>query len=141
LTRRGRAEHPALQIAIVAFVLALGFRYGREPGARIDFEDAHVLHDGGHVDPKPGTMNRAAYRGGWVIEEGHSLTFRARAGTYDLQAITGLGATIELGGHAYGIEPSLAHRTLRVTIPETGSTTLRCVSGAVNLDRMELRHE
>ena len=68
-------------------------------------------------------------------------TFGARAGTHDLQAITGLGATIELGGHAYRIEPSATHRTIRVSIPASGSTTLRCVSGAVNLDRMELRHE
>jgi hypothetical protein len=142
LARRADEGSPvALQIAILALVLALGFLEGRKPGTRIDFEDAHVLHDGGHVDPPPGTMNRGVYRGGWVIGEGQSLTFRARPGTHDLRAITGLGATIELGGHAYRIEPSLAHRTIRVTIPASASTTLRCVSGAVNLDRMELRHE
>jgi len=46
-------------------------------------------------------------------------------------------ATIELGGHAYGIAPSITHRTIRLTIPDDGPVTLRVVSGAVNLDRME----
>jgi len=139
LTRRGRTEHVPLQISIVALVVAAAFHAGRQPGRRIDFEDAHVRKSGGHVEPKSGTVNRASHRGGWVIAEGESLTFGARAGSYDLSAITGLGATIELGGHAYRVEPSLVHRTLRVTLPESGDTTLRCVSGAVNLDRMVLR--
>ncbi|HEV7768293.1 MAG TPA: hypothetical protein VGQ76_25060, partial [Thermoanaerobaculia bacterium] len=131
----------AIQIAIVALVLAVGFRYGREPGSVIHFEDAHVSRDGGHLEPPPGTVNRGMLPGGWVLQEGQSLTFLARAGTHDLHAITGLGATIELGGHAYRIEPSLTHRTIRVTIPTDGPITLRCVGGAVNLDRMELRDE
>jgi len=136
LSRR-RMESPALVIAIFALLLSAGFQFGRQPGTRVDFEDAHVTHDGGHVEPRAGTANRSAYRGGWVLEEGQSLTFLARSGTHHLYAITGLGATIELGGHAYRIEPSRAHRTILVTIPENGPVTLRCLSGAVNLDRME----
>jgi hypothetical protein len=128
----------SVTIAIVALAIAAGFHFGRQPGTRIDFEDAHVTRDGGHLEPPPGTANRAAYRGGWVLQQGQSLTFLARGGTHHLQAITGLGATIELGGHAYRIDPSLAHRVLRVTIPQDGPVTLRCISGAVNLDRMEL---
>jgi hypothetical protein len=137
LSRR-RMESPALAIALFALVLSAGFRLGRQPGTRVDFEDAHVTHDGGHLEPRAGTPNRSAYRGGWVLEEGQSLTFLARPGTHYLYAITGLGATIELGGRAYRIDASLAHRTIRVTIPEDGPVTLRCLSGAVNLDRMEL---
>ncbi len=128
----------ALPIALFALLLGAGFHFGRQPGTRVHFEDAHVTHDGGHLDPKPGTPNRSAYRGGWILEQGQSLTFLARAGTHHLQAITGLGATIELGGHAYRIDPSVRHRTILVTIPEDGPVTLRCLSGAVNLDRMEL---
>ncbi|MDP9193653.1 MAG: hypothetical protein M3P06_18315 [Acidobacteriota bacterium] len=134
-----RDEIKALPIALVALLLSAGFHFGRLPGTRVDFEDAHVTRDGGHLEPPTGTPNRTAYRAGWVLQEGQSLTFLARAGTHHLHAITGLGATIELGGHAYRVEPSLAHRTLRVTIAEDGPVTLRCVSGAVNLDRMELR--
>jgi hypothetical protein len=136
--RGSRAESPSLQIAVCALVLAAGFHYGREPGTRIDFEDAHVARDGGHLEPPTGTPNRSALPGGWVVEAGQSLTFLARAGTHDLHAITGLGATIELGGHAYRIDPSPTYRVIRVTIPEDGPVTLRCVSGAVNLDRIEL---
>ncbi len=131
-------QDTSITIAIAALAIAAGFHFGRQPGSRVNFEDAHVTRDGGHLEPKAGTPNRAAYRGGWVLQEGQSLTFLARAGTHHLQAITGLGATIEVGGHAYRIEPSLAHRTIRVTIPEDGPVTLRCISGAVNLDRMEL---
>lgn len=134
-----RIEFPALQIAFFALAIGAGFHFGRQPGTRIDFEDAHVIRDGGHLEPRIGTANRGAHRGGWILEEGQSLTFLARHGTHDLQAITGLGATIELGGHAYRIEPSVAYRTIRVTIPEDGPTTLRCVSGAINLDRMHLK--
>jgi hypothetical protein len=134
-----RTESTALQIAFVALVLAFGFRLGREPGARVEFEDTHVLHDGGHVEPPMETINRSVHRGGWLLHDGESLTFLARAGTHHLYAITGRGATIELGGHAYRVEPSLTHRTIRVTIPNDGRVTLRCLSGAVNLDRMDLQ--
>ena len=134
-----RAESPSFQIAAFALVIAIGFRFGRLPGARVEFEDAHVTRDGGHLEPPTGTANRTAHRAGWVLEGGQSLTFLARAGTHHLHAITGLGAIIEIGGHAYRIEPSLAHRIIRVTIPADGPVTLRCVSGAVNLDRMELQ--
>jgi hypothetical protein len=128
----------ALQISIAAFAIAGAFHAGRQPATRVHFEDAHVTRDGGHLEPRTGTMNRAAYRGGWVLETGQSATFLARAGSWDLHVITGRDATIEIGGHAYGIAPSVTHRTIRVTIPEDGPVTLRCVSGAVNLDRMEL---
>jgi hypothetical protein len=136
LSRR-RMESPALAIALFALLLGAGFHFGRQPANRVDFEDAHVTHDGGHLEPRAGTPNRSAYRGGWVLEEGQSLTCLARPGTHYLYAITGLGATIELGGHAYRIDPSLTHRTIRVTIPEDGPVTLRCLSGAVNLDRLQ----
>jgi hypothetical protein len=124
-------------LAICALLLGLGFRTGLQPADRVEFEDAHVTRDGGHLEPRTGTAERARYRGGWVIEAGQSLTFLARSGTHHLHAITGLGATIEIGGHAYRIEPSVAHRVVRVTIAEEGPLTLRCLSGAVNVDRME----
>lgn len=134
-----RGAGAELQIAVVALAIAAAFHLGRQPGARIDFEDAHVTRDGGHLEPRIGTINRSAYRGGWVLEAGQSATFLARTGTHDLHVITGLGATIDLAGKTYRVEPSVAHRTIRVTIPEDGPVTLRCVSGAINLDRMELR--
>ena len=89
--------------------------------------------------PRLGTPNRAAYPVGWLFEPGNAVTFLARAGTHDLHFITGVGATIELAGRTYRIEPAAPYRSIRVIVPETGPATLRCVSGALNLDRMELR--
>jgi hypothetical protein len=139
LSGKAAAAAAALQIAVFSLAIAIAFHYGREPGGRVEFEDAHVARDGGHVEPKPYTINRAFYRGGWVLEAGQSATFLARSGTHHLQAITGLGALIEIAGHTYRVEPSLAHRTIRVTIAQDGPVTLRVVSGAVNLDRMDLQ--
>jgi hypothetical protein len=135
--RRASRRDAGVPVAICALLLGLGFRAGLQPSDRVEFEDAHVTRDGGHLEPRTGTAERARYRGGWVIEAGQSLTFLARSGTHHLHAITGLGATIELGGHAYRIEPSVAHRVVRVTIAEEGPVTLRCLSGAVNVDRMD----
>jgi hypothetical protein len=79
---------------------------------------------------------RTAERGGWVLQQGDSVSFLARAGEWRLDAITGLGATLELAGRAYVVEPSNDYRSISVVIPRTGRVTLRCLSGAINLDRM-----
>jgi hypothetical protein len=126
-----------LTVPLVSLVLAAGFAYGKQPGAHVEFEDTHVLHDGGRLYPDPFVMARFAYRGGWVLETGHSLSFLARRGTYTLHFITGLGATIELEGRAYTVQPHEAYQTVKVIVPNDGRVTLRCVSGAINVDRME----
>ena len=133
----GRESGAGVQVALVALAIAAGFHVGRQPGSRVDFEDAHVSRDGGSLVPRLGTPNRSSYPVGWLFEPGNAATFLARAGTHDLHFITGVGATIELAGRSYRMEPREAYRTIQVTVPETGPVTLRCVSGAVNLDYME----
>ncbi|MFL6246929.1 MAG: hypothetical protein ACJ74H_12940 [Thermoanaerobaculia bacterium] len=135
----GRGSGVGWPVALTALLIAAGFHAGREPGSRVEFEDAHVSRDGGRLVPRLGTPNRSAYRGGWLLEPGNAATFLARAGTHDLHFITGVGATIELAGRTYRIEPRDAYRSIAVMVPETGPVTLRCVSGAINVDRMELR--
>lgn len=125
-----------LAIPLVSLAIAGGFVYARQPASRVEFEDAHVAHDSGVLYPELYQVLRVAYRGGWVLEGGQSISFLARAGTWRLEAITGLGATFELAGRAYHLQPDERYQTLRVTIPESGRVTLRCLSGAVNLDRM-----
>lgn len=127
-----------LAIPLATLALAAGFAHAKQPATRVEFEDAHVIHEGGDLHPPYYTMMRFAHRGGWVVHEGNALTFLARKGEWTLQAITGLGATIELAGHAYHIAPGETYRAIRVTIPEDGRVTLRCLSGSVNLDRMDL---
>jgi hypothetical protein len=129
-----------LTIPLFGLALAAGFAHGKQPGSRIEFEDTHVLRDGGKQYPHdPYEMNRFAFRGGWVLEAGDSLSFLAQRGTYTLHFITGLGAVIELEGRAYQVEPHLEYQTVKVVVPHDGRVTLRCVSGAINVDFMERR--
>lgn len=130
-----------LAIPLFSIALAFGFAYGRRPGTTIELEDRHVKHEGGRLYPDPFTFMRTEYRGGWVLDAGHSATFLAQKGTYDLDFITGLGATIELGGHALEVRPDVRYQKVRVTIPESGPATLRCLRGAINVDRLERVHE
>lgn len=130
-----------LAIPIFAIALAAGFTYGRRPGSVVEFEDTHVVHEGGKLYPDRYTIMRTEYRGGWVLEAGNAATFLARKGTYALQFITGLGATIEIGGQAVHVEPNVRYQTVLVRVPESGRVTLRCLSGAINADRMERVHE
>ena len=142
----GFAAHPSplpggergLVIALVVLAIAAGFHIGRQPGSRIEFEDAHVFRDGGRLVPRLGTPNRPAHRPGWLLEPGNAMTFLARAGEHELHFITGVGATLDLAGSTYRIAAEAPYRSMRVTIPESGPVTLRCTSGAINLDRMEL---
>ena len=125
--------------ALAALALAGAFHVARQPGRVVHFEDAHVVHDGGKLYPDVYTLMRATYRGGWVLEANQSASFLAREGTHTLHFITGLGATFELAGHAYSVRPDERYQTLTVTIPQSGPTTLRVLSGAINVDRMDAR--
>jgi hypothetical protein len=131
-------KHSPLGIAVAALLMALAFNAARKPAPTIHFEDAHVLHEGGKLYPDEYTLMRATYRGGRVLEAGDSSSFLARQGTHTLHFITGLGATFELAGHAYSVPAGERYQSILVTIPRAGRVTLRCLSGAVNLDRMEL---
>ena len=128
-----------LEIPAIALAIALGFLMGRRPANVIELEDTHVRHESGRIYPDPYTLMRATYRQGWVLDAGHELSFLAREGTYTLDFITGLGATFELAGRAYTVGPDVRYQTAQVTIPKSGRVTLRCLTGGINLDRMERR--
>src|SRR6185295_18341834 len=116
-----------LVVVLCALLLGVGFRFGLQPASHVEFEDAHVIHSNeAGLHPPLYTVSRFAYRGGWILHEGDSLSFLAREGSWKLEAITGLGATIELGGNAYEIAPTKDYQTLRVTIPDE-RVTLRCL--------------
>ncbi|MGZ5446185.1 MAG: hypothetical protein ACXW5U_31020 [Thermoanaerobaculia bacterium] len=136
---RLRFLNAGLVYAIAALALAFAFHVARQPGTTVHFEDAHVLHDGGRLYPDVYTLMRATYRGGWVLEANQSASFLAREGTHTLHFITGLGATFELAGNAYSVKPDARYQAVTVTIPKSGRTTLRVLSGALNVDRMEAR--
>lgn len=125
-----------LEIPLIALAIAAAIHCARQPGSIIQFEDAHVQHQGGMVYPDVYTMMRATYRGGWVLNAGDSLSFRARAGRHTLDYITGLGATFELAGCTYTVPASDRYGTAQITIPKSGRVTMRVLRGAINVDRM-----
>ena len=136
---RGRRFPAPLAIAVVTLLLAAGFVAGQKPGGRVEFEDAHVIHRGGELFPHQYTVARFAYRAGWIIHEGESLSFLAQRGPADIEYTTGLTTAIHLDGRTYPLEPGPGYRTLRVHIEKDGRVELLCLYGGVNLDRLQSR--
>ena len=126
-----------LTIPLVSLAMATGFLFARQPGVRVELEDAHVVRQGGALYPPVYTIMRTQYRGGWVLNGGESLSFLARDGEHTLHYISGPGALIEFAGRAHQLPPGDRYATVRVRVPESGRVVLRCISGAVNLDRMD----
>jgi hypothetical protein len=131
-----RIPTPAI-VTAATLVLAFAIAEGRRPGRVIEFEDAHVQHDGGELHPPFYTSMRYIYRPGWLLHEGESLSFLAREGRHVLWYSAGTRVMIEIDEHAFPLPPTGAvHQDQPVTVPRTGRVTLRCVSGTINLDRM-----
>jgi hypothetical protein len=126
-----------LAIPIAALLLSLALVAGQKAGNRVEFEDAHVVHDGGELFPELYRVFRVAYRGGWLVHPGDSMSFLAREGKWTLHAVTGLGATIQVGGRAYEIRAAEGYQQIPIVVSKGGRVRLECLSGALNLDRMD----
>jgi hypothetical protein len=136
--RRLRMTVPAP--LLFAAILLAAFTYGRQPADRIEFEDAHVTHNGGELFPAEWTVARFLYQGGWIVRRGDSLSFLAKAGRSTIRYQSQTGTTIELSGHAFVFPPTGSnYGYLPVNLATTGRTTLRCIDGSASLDWM--RHE
>jgi hypothetical protein len=122
---------------LIALVLAAAFVIGRRPGNRIEFEDAHVIHHGGELYPREFQVQRFAFRGGWILHAGDSLTFLARRGPSVVQYAAGVPSVIQIGHVAYPLPATTGYGRIRVNIAESGRIELRCLNGMVNLDRMD----
>ncbi len=132
--RTGRLASPL----VLAALLGGAFVLGRRPGQRIEFEDAHVLHEGGELYPYVFQVQRFLYRGGWILRAGDSLSFLAQRGNSLLQYQAAQGATVQLGTRAYVLPPTgAAYGSTTVEASEDGRVEMRCLAGAVNLDRMD----
>jgi len=134
---RGRQE--CLPHIICAVVLALFFHFGRLPGDRVEFEDAHIVHQGGELYPYQYQVARFFYRGGWLMKQGDSMTFLAKRGRYVLFYASTQPAVIDLGGHAFQLDKAPNYAMTIVDVPVTGRVTLRCLDGSINFDRMDRR--
>jgi len=133
LFRTGRTFTPA----VAAVLLVLAVRFGREPGDRIQFEDAFVIHNGGELYPREYQPQRFLFTGGWVVRSGDSLQFPARRGRARLRYQSAYGATLQIGSRAYVLPRAPEYGTIDVDIAAAGRVELRCLAGAANLDRMD----
>jgi hypothetical protein len=124
-------------IPLLALGLAFAFVVGKQPGETIHFEDSHVEKRGGELYPEQYAMMRFAYRGGWILHAGQSVTFQVKQGRHTLHYLTGIGATIEMEGHTYTLPSVQKHATFDLQLTRTGRATLNVVSGSVNLERLE----
>ncbi len=125
---------------LFAMLLFAAFTYGRQPADRIEFEDAHVIHNGGELFPTEWTVSRFLYQGGWIVHAGDTLSFLAKAGPSTLRYQSRTGATIELGGHAFLLAPTgTIYGYAHINTADTGRVDLRCLDGDANLDW--LRHD
>lgn len=130
--RTGRLASPV----VFAALLVAMFTFGQRPANRIEFEDAHVTHEGGDLYPYVWQVQRFLYRGGWIVRPGDALSFLARSGTNVLW-YQGAG-TLQVGNHAYVLPPTgNTYAAAVVSLDRGARTELKCLSGAVNLDRMD----
>jgi hypothetical protein len=123
---------------MVAALLLAAFTYGRRPGDRIEFEDAHVIHAGGEVFPPEWTVSRFLYQGGWTVRANEALSFLAKPGRSTLRYQSRDGATIEIGGHAFVLPATGAiygYATINIGAGERAE--LRCLDGSATLDWMQ----
>jgi hypothetical protein len=132
---------PQVLIApLVAIAMLIGFRYALQPADAIEFEDAHVVHNGGDLYPPTYTVERFFHRSGWTLTAGESMSFLARAGTSRLEYAAGSPARIELDGREYKLPATRQeHLSETVYLTHTGRVTLRLLDGSASFDRM--RHE
>lgn len=123
---------------LIAVALVLAFQAGRKPGITIEFEDAHVIHNGGELYPEVYRVARFLYRGGWILHEGDSVSFLARGGRSTLQYACATPVTLDVGGNVITVPPTgVRFSSVPIDLPRGGRTTIRCLTGTVDLDRMD----
>ena len=129
---------PQLVAPIAALLLVFAFSAGRQPGSTIEFEDAHVIHNGGELYPPYYTVARFLYRAGWVLHQGQSVSFLARSGPSVLEYACATPVTIEVDGAAMTLPPTgVRFGTAPIDLARSGRIIIRCVSGTIDLDRMD----
>ena len=74
----------------------------------------------------------------YLVRAGDSMTFLARGGRSVVQYQASLPATIEICARAY-VLPATAgtYGSVAIEIDRDGRVELKCLAGAINLDRMD----
>lgn len=135
--RTGRWLRPT----VVAVAIVAAGIVGMRPGRRIDFEDAHVVHEGGAMFPEEYQVARFVFSGGWIVTAGDSMSFLAMRGPAHLRYVSDGGATIRIGAQTF-VLPATKPNTYAIApvdVDREGRVVLRALQGTVNLDWM--RHD
>ena len=134
-TPSSRLRMTAVAPLFIAVVFFAAFTYGRQPGARVEFEDSHVVHSGGELFPPQWTVSRFLYQGGWIVRGGDVLSFLARPGASTLRYQSRGGATIEIEAREFVLPPTgAAYGYAPINISSGGRVVMRCLDGSANLD-------
>ena len=128
-----------LVISLAAAALAAMFVAGQQPGVVVQFEDEHVVHQGGELYPHEYAVARFFYRGGWALHANEDLSFLSRGGPARLDYNAPQPALIDLGGRVYQLGPTGdSYGSEKVDVPR-GRVKLRVLSGAANFDSLSFR--
>ena len=68
-------------------------------------------------------VQRFAYRGGWVVRQGDSLSFLAREGPSKLQYSAPVDSVIQIGRDAYVLPATKGYGEVRVVLHNTDTKT------------------
>ena len=116
------------------------FVAGQRPGVVVQFEDEHVVHQGGELYPHEYTVARFFYRGGWALHANEDLSFLSRGGPARLDYSATRPALIDLWRtRSPGLRPTGdGYGSEKVDVPR-GRVKLRVLSGAANFDSLSFR--
>ncbi|MEO8216892.1 MAG: hypothetical protein ABI718_07410 [Acidobacteriota bacterium] len=128
-------------VALFALALVLLYARGMRPGTLVDFEDAHVVHSGGELDPEQYTVARFLYRDGWRVRSGDVLTFRYAGGPSNIFYKSSEPISVSVDGRQSFLPGTGGRwRSAPLDIPRAaGRRELAVLTGSAVLDRLETR--
>lgn len=123
--------------AAFAILLVCGFLVGLTPGRTVHFEDAHVRHEGGMLDPHQWTFARYLFAGGWRMRQGDRVTFIHEGGPATLVCRATVPTLLLVDGTELELPPSEQFVAVSVDLTSSGRHDIACLRGEVILDRVE----
>jgi hypothetical protein len=132
-----RTVRPQVAGGLVALLVAWGLSAARTPGEVVEFEDAYVTHIGGSLYPPIYTVSRFLYRGAWTLHPGDGLSFLFTPGLARIRYDASTPAVLSVNGAMVHLPAGRDVMFRYILKPSNGRVVIRCVSGAVTLDRID----
>jgi hypothetical protein len=122
-------------LAAAALTLFLGAAL--RPGSVVHFEDAHVEHGQGLLDPELWTVARFRFTGGWRLGEGESMRFRMRPGPATIHVRAEHGGAFTIDGRRHEVPATGAGFVPVGARVDSERSEIRVLRGAMTFDRIE----